>query len=523
MRNLHVHLLIVLLLGIGLGLVYLKVTRLGLPLQPGEESYIWTVEAEVEFDARNRSAVVQLQLPVEQDSFVNLDEYFIARNYGLNIENQGRKRVAEWSIRRASGPQRLYYQADIVETAPSERNAAVKDRAPPAPERPEYPEALALAVQGLHNEVRSESSDIFTYVTQLLVRLSNPASDSEIQSITKGISPGTEAWVERIMYVLAGRQITTRMVRGLALEDGRRNEALLPWLEVHNGERWEGFNPLTGDKGYPPNFLRWSVGADPILNVRNGRNERVNFAVSRRPQALTIIAHERSDTLRSPLVAWSLYKLPINTQYLYRILIMVPLGALAVVFMRTIVGVPTFGTFMPVLVALAFRETELLWGVSLFLFIVSTGLLFRFYLNHLRLLLVPRLAAVLTLVVMLMLAISLLSNQLGLAQGFSIALFPIVIMTMMIERMSITWDESGPVEAFKQGFGSLAVAVLAFLLMNYDLAQHLMYVFPELLLVVLALCLLIGSYTGYRLNELFRFRDLAEDSVEKKDDVGAGA
>jgi hypothetical protein len=313
------------------------------------------------------------------------------------------------------------------------------------------------------------------------------------------------------------------MVRGLALEDGRRNEALLPWLEVHNGERWEGFNPLTGDKGYPPNFLRWSVGADPILNVRNGRNERVNFAVSRRPQALTIIAHERADTLRSPLVAWSLYKLPINTQYLYRILIMVPLGALAVVFMRTIVGVPTFGTFMPVLVALAFRETELLWGVSLFLFIVSTGLLFRFYLNHLRLLLVPRLAAVLTLVVMLMLAISLLSNQLGLAQGFSIALFPIVIMTMVIERMSITWDESGPVEAFKQGFGSLAVAVLAFLLMNYDLAQHLMYVFPELLLVVLALCLLIGSYTGYRLNELFRFRDLAEDSVEKKDDVGAGA
>jgi hypothetical protein len=47
-----------------------------------------------------------------------------------------------------------------------------------------------------------------------------------------------------------------------------------------------------------------------------------------------------------------------------------------------------------------------------------------------------------------------------------------------------------------------------------------MFVFPELLLVVLAIAILFGSYTGYRLNELFRFRDLALE-VEKKD-AGAG-
>ena len=522
MRNLHVYLLILLLLISGLGLAYLKVTRLGLPLQPGMESYIWTVEAEVEFDARSRSASIQLQLPTEQPEYVKLDEYFIARNYGLNVESQGRKRIAEWSIRRARGPQRLYYQADLVEVPAADIVPAGDERIPRPPERPTYPDALALAVEGLLNEVRSESSDIFTFVSQLLVRLNNPTSGSETQSIVKGITPGTDAWVERVRFVLAGAQITTRMLRGLSLEDGKVNESLVPWLEVHNGTSWGGFNPLTGDKGYPPNFLRWSIGADPILNVKNGNNEQVNFAVTRRPQALTVIAHDRAEAMRSPLVAWSLFKLPVNTQYLYRILIMVPLGALVVVFMRIIIGIPTFGTFMPVLIALAFRETELTWGISLFLFIVGAGLLFRFYLNNLRLLLVPRLAAVLTLVVILMLGISLLSNELGLAQGFSIALFPIVIMTMVIERMSITWDESGALEAFKNGFGSLIVAVLGYLLMNYDQAQHLLFVFPELLLVVLSLCLLLGSYTGYRLNELFRFRDLAVDPVEVKEKENAG-
>jgi hypothetical protein len=130
-------------------------------------------------------------------------------------------------------------------------------------------------------------------------------------------------------------------------------------------------------------------------------------------------------------------------------------------------------------------------------------------LNRLHLLLVARLSAVLTLIVIIMLGISLLSSELGTVQGFSIALFPIVILTMTIERMSITWDESGALEAFKEGLGSLLVAVIGYLVMNNDQLQYLMFVFPELLLALLAITLMIGSYTGYRLNELFRFRDLA--------------
>jgi len=39
-----------------------------------------------------------------------------------------------------------------------------------------------------------------------------------------------------------------------------------------------------------------------------------------------------------------------------------------------------------------------------------------------------------------------------------------------------------------------------------------MHYFPELSLVLLALCLLIGAYNGYRLSELMRFRDLGKPS-----------
>ena len=50
---------------------------------------------------------------------------------------------------------------------------------------------------------------------------------------------------------------------------------------------------------------------------------------------------------------------------------LIALGGLVIALLRAFVGVRTFGTFMPVLIALAFRETELLWGLVLFSALVT--------------------------------------------------------------------------------------------------------------------------------------------------------
>ena len=54
--------------------------------------------------------------------------------------------------------------------------------------------------------------------------------------------------------------------------------------------------------------------------------------------------------------------------------------------------------------------------------------------------------------------------------------------------------------------GSLLVAAVAYLIMEIAWLEHLIFVFPELLLLVVAAALLVGRYTGYRLLELRRFR-----------------
>jgi hypothetical protein len=74
--------------------------------------------------------------------------------------------------------------------------------------------------------------------------------------------------------------------------------------------------------------------------------------------------------------------------------------------------------------------------------------------------------------------------------------------------MSIVWEERGASEAIQEGVGSLIVAAISYVIMEIAWLEHLMFVFPELLLLVVAVTLLAGRYTGYRLLELRRFRAL---------------
>ncbi len=509
MRRFQSWLLVALLTGAALAVMVAKVERLGLPLLPGQLEPVWAVEARIEFEGTGRAAVVDFDIPDALGPFTVLDEYFVARNYGLSVEPARGDRYAEWSTRRARGPQRLYYRTEFAPAPSGGNGAGGKVPAPPA--RPVYPEPLGSAVDDVLGEVRGASANVFTFVSQLLGRLNDPTPDANVRLLRGDIEPGGAAWVEQLVYVLAGARITARMVRGIILTDGDSNQQLMPWLEVHNGSGWQGFDPQSGRKGYPEGFLRWSTGSNPVLKVENGRDARVSYAVSRYTRSLTAVARERAEASDQWLSHLLLFNLPINVQNVYRILLMVPLGALIVAFMRTVVGIPTLGTFMPILIAIAFRETQLAWGIALFTGVTLAGLSLRFYLERLQLLLVPRLSAVLVLVVILMLIISLVSAALGLDRGFSIALFPIVILTMVIEHMSVVWEESGAGAAVKEGLGSLVVAVLGYLVMTNAYLTHIVFLFPEVLLILLALFILMGRYTGYRLTEIVRFRDIVED------------
>jgi hypothetical protein len=347
----------------------------------------------------------------------------------------------------------------------------------------------------------------------LLKRLRQPQPDDNL-ALLLGKNPTEKTKMELAAKVLALAGVPARVVHGIALKEQKERLPVLHWLEIYNQKLWQSIDPVTGAPGIPDNYLAWWRGPLNLARLTGGSNLHVTLSVTRELEAAISTAVVRGQIKKPLLLNFSLLSLPLHSQQVYRILLMVPVGGFLLVILRNIVGISTFGTFMPVLMALAFRETQLLWGIFLFSSLVALGLTIRFYLDRLKLLLVPRLAAVLIVVVMLMALISIFTNRLGIERGLSVALFPMVILTMTIERMSIVWEERGPLEAIKQGLGSLGAAALAYVLMHNREVQHLFFVFPELLLVLLAATLLLGRYSGYRLVELWRFKVLGHSSSE---------
>ena len=166
---------------------------------------------------------------------------------------------------------------------------------------------------------------------------------------------------------------------------------------------------------------------------------------------------------------------------------------------------------MPILMALAFIQTTLITGLISFIVIVALGLWIRSTLSRLNLLLVARISSVVIVVIGIMASITVISYKLGFNQILTITFFPMIILAWTIERMSVIWEEDGMKEVMIQGGGSLMVATAAYAVMTNRLIEHLTFNFPELLLVVLALNLLMGQYTGYRLVELYRFSPFVKE------------
>jgi hypothetical protein len=161
---------------------------------------------------------------------------------------------------------------------------------------------------------------------------------------------------------------------------------------------------------------------------------------------------------------------------------------------------------MPVLMALAFRNTGLAYGLGIFGGVVFIGYAVRRSINRLHLLLVPRLSVILTLVVACFTVLALAGNKFGVREFMAVGLLPFVILTMTIERFFVIMEEEGIRQGLRTAFGSAMVAGITYEIIHIEPLQLSFFMYPELLLAVGALQVLIGRYTGYRLSEFIRFR-----------------
>jgi hypothetical protein len=534
MRSIRVFILAGMLTCCGLAVFLYKYLALEFPLTPDLTYNGWHVEARVDIAAKKHARLsdapllFSMQLPHTSRHFALADETIVASGFGYDITEKDAlgNRMVEFSKRRPAGSETIFYRAIVYQIdSPASTSAEV----PPPPDSPyskrnrpanngeeKNSAPIYLAVDALIEEAKAKSASPKTFVREIY-RLARLINDDRIQIIRDTVNARMNDAQIAAMLLMAD-EIPTRNVHGVRLDEQQRKATFVEWMEVYMDGKWHPIDPISGTFGLKEKYLIWWYGDEDFYQTSAQAKPTITISVQQNTNPALTRALWKSGQLSSLLMKFSLYNLPIDTQLVFHVLLMIPLGGLVLAFLRQIVGIKTFGTFMPVLIALAFRETGLVAGVALFLLVVALGLIVRSYFDHLKLLLVPRLASVLTVVVIMLSFIAVITNQMGLTVGLSISLFPIVILTMTIERMSLMWEEYGAKDAIKTCTGSLAAAMVAFFAMNNPIAAHLLFVFPELLLVLLALTLLLGRYNHYKLTEYLRFRQLQKSlqALEKK-------
>ncbi|KIO35520.1 UUP1 family membrane protein [Shewanella sp. cp20] len=468
------------------------------PFLPGEQVQSWAVDAKVSFQGTGEPAEVTFSLP-NDPAFEILAENATSPGYGMSVTQTDSGRQVTWSTREAIGQQDLYYKVTLV---PTGKNEIPAEQAPETPQAYNWSATEKAAAEQVMSEIWSRSATNLSFAQQL-----NKSFNATERSQNLELLLTSNSRPDLFIRMLNSKGIPAKKVSGLFLEDQRRRQQLSNYVEVYHQGQWIIFNPNDGTQGRPDNLLIWDRTAKSTLDVVGGVNSQVNFSMlqdTRSALATSIDMLKNKDALD-----FSLYQLPLEEQSLFKGILLIPIGVLMVVFLRVIIGIKTSGTFMPVLIALAFIQTTLLTGLIGFLLIVAFGLMIRSYLSDLNLLLISRISAVIIVVIGIIGLFTLLSYKFGLSEGLTITFFPMIILAWTIERMSILWEEEGAKEVMVQGGGSLFVATLAYLAMSATWVQHWVFNFLGIHLVILATVLLMGQYTGYKLLELRRFRPLA--------------
>lgn len=503
MKKNHLFVLSGALILLGAGLFIFKYHFLNFPVTPDKTSNFWDIEIRLSADAVHKALKASLFLPGESENFTINSEHFLSGKYGLVTEKENGNRKAVWSIRKANGRQHLYYQVLVQKTANKKgRRSKPFDIAEASFQGP-----YLSAANSLWNDIYKHSADLDTVIANLLKHLNSPQTDENVALLLGKETVSSAKKIEVAVQLLSLAGIPAQLVHGFDLKEENLQVKMVNWLEVYYKKRWKSYLPDNSGEGLPESYLAWWRGSESIFKIWGGTNQQIRITALKNETEAIQSAIAQSKLTSPHFLKFSLMNLPMQNQIVYRIILLIPLGALLVVIFRNIIGVKTFGTFMPVLIALAFRETQLLWGVILFSLVISVGLTIRFYLETLKLLVVPRLSAILIAVIIIVAGLNIFTYNLGLPLGLSVSLFPIVILTMAIERMSILWDERGPGEALGQGAGTLLVAAVIYYVIRNQTVEHVMFFFPELLFVLFGICLLLGRYSGFRLIELYRFKE----------------
>jgi transglutaminase-like putative cysteine protease len=497
------------------GLMGWKVRRLGyafanvLPVTQYEVTYAF------DFDGHQGDVRVRSFLPSSDPRQTISEEHDVSSGMHLVQTMDGPNRVATWTGSEVPDRSRIRHTFNalphrITYTLPPE--LAVPGAYPPSvapflrPEKEiqvDAPEvAAALARIGAdRGTVLERLRRIFDATHALTVRPFKGTTDA-LTALRLGEASCNGK--SRLFVALArATGIPARLVGGLIMDRGAKRTSH-QWVEAWVAGHWVPFCPTNGHFAeLPERYLSLYYGDETLLRHSNDINFSYQFETR-----TALVPSPKAKASFTVFDVWGLFdrlKLPFT---LLRTILMLPIGALVVVLFRNVVGMPTFGTFLPALLAAAAGSTGALYGVGAIAIVIGTVSLARWGIQRLELLHSPTLAILLAAVVFSLITLTMLAERAGIGPLTQVTLFPIAVLAISAERFYLSLTEHGGKAAGKELAGTLVVMLACYVVMNSLALQILVIGFPEVIFLVIAADIYLGRWVGMRLSEYGRFRKL---------------
>lgn len=198
--------------------------------------------------------------------------------------------------------------------------------------------------------------------------------------------------------------------------------------------------------------------------------------------------------------------IPLDTLVLVLIL---PIIVTLIAFFRQVIGIKAFGIYTPAIITFALLATnQIKYGITIFLTVIIVGTFTRFVLKKIRLLYLPRVAIMITIVgfsILLLLFVGGTFNRTGLA---SVSIFPILIMITLVEKFVAVQIEKGGRAAVILAFETLLISVAGYYIASWHFLISAVLQYPWISLLTIPINIFLGKWTGLRISEYFRFRQI---------------